>query len=168
MKPHQKTTHQSAHAPTRRCTACRLPVARQEKHAANAYHRWVPDPSPAEYEEAARLRIALRHFLRQSETITRRHGLSPRHHELLLLIKASAEARSTVSELVELLQLTQSTVTELVQRAEDGGFLSRRQSPDDGRIVHLTLTEDGERRVAAAVAELGPERARLLAALQNG
>jgi DNA-binding MarR family transcriptional regulator len=127
----------------------------------------VDDPSPTEYDEAARLRAALRRFLRQSETITRRHGLSPRHYELLLLIRASNGRRSTVSELVELLQLTQSTVTELVQRAEEGGLLQRRQSPDDGRIVHLTLTDEGARRLAGALAELGPERARLFTTLQR-
>jgi DNA-binding MarR family transcriptional regulator len=139
----------------------------KKNQRANAYDPVVADPTDAEFEEAARLRVALRHFLRQSESVTRRHGLSPRHYELLLLIKASADGRSTVSELVDLLQLTQSTVTELVQRAEDAGLLQRRQSPDDGRIVHLRLTDDGERRVAAGVAELGPERARLLAAIQN-
>jgi DNA-binding MarR family transcriptional regulator len=145
-----------------------LPAVGQEKHRASAYDQLVADPTAAEIEEAARLRVALRRFLRQSESITRRHGLSPRHYELLLMIKASPDGHSTVSELVELLQLTQSTVTELVQRAEDGGLLDRRQSPDDGRIVHLTLTEDGDRRLAAGVAELGPERARLLATLQRG
>jgi DNA-binding MarR family transcriptional regulator len=126
----------------------------------------VDGPTDAAFEDAARLRTALRRFLRQSETITRRHGLSPRHYELLLMIRASAGGRSTVSELVELLLLTQSTVTELVQRAEEGGLLRRRQSLDDGRIVHLTLTEDGERRLVAGFDELGPERTRLLAALR--
>jgi DNA-binding MarR family transcriptional regulator len=128
----------------------------------------VADPSDAEFDEAARLRVALRRFLRQSESITRRHGLSPRHYELLLMIRASVDGRSTVSELVELLQLTQSTVTELVQRAEDGGLLRRQQSADDGRVVHLRLTEDGARRLAGAVADLGPERTRLLATLNRG
>ncbi len=123
-------------------------------------------PSDEDYAEAASLRAALRLFLRHSESITRRHGLSPRHYELLLMIRASDRARSTVSELVELLQLTQSTVTELVQRAEDAGLLQRQQSPDDGRVVHLSLTEEGERRVQASVSELGPERARLLALLR--
>jgi DNA-binding MarR family transcriptional regulator len=126
----------------------------------------VVAPTRPAYEEAARLRIALRRFHRHSETITRNHGLSPRHYELLLLIEASPGRQSTVSELVELLQLTQSTVTELVQRAEDGGLLQRRQSPDDGRIVHLTLTDEGSKRLASALAELGPERQRLLSELQ--
>ncbi len=127
----------------------------------------VPQPSADDFEEAASLRAALRVFLRHSETITRRHGLSPRHYELLLMIRAAPGGHSTVSELVELLQLTQSTVTELVQRAEDAGLLHRRQSASDGRVVHLHLTEDGEARVRAAVAELGPERHRLLGLLRE-
>ncbi len=126
-----------------------------------------PEPETESYAEAARLREALRLFLRQSEVVTRRHGLSPRQHELLLMIRASEGEQSTVSELVERLQLTQSTVTELVQRAEEGGLLGRRQSSDDGRVVHLSLTEDGERRLAGAVGELGPERERLLAILHR-
>jgi DNA-binding MarR family transcriptional regulator len=125
------------------------------------------EPERDPYGEAARLRTALRRFMRQTESITRRHGLSPRHYELLLMIKASSSSRSTVSELVELLQLTQSTVTELVQRAEDAGLVRRRPSPDDGRIVHLLLTDEGERRLAGAIAELGPERQQLLALLRT-
>jgi DNA-binding MarR family transcriptional regulator len=125
------------------------------------------EPTLADYDEAASLRAALRLFLRHSETITRRHGLSPRQHELLLMIKASPEERSTVSELVELLQLTQSTVTELVQRAEEGGLLHRRQSSSDGRVVHLSLTPEAEQRLRDAVLELGPERQRLLSLLHR-
>lgn len=125
------------------------------------------DPDDETYAEAARLREALRLFLRQSEVVTRRHGLSPRHHELLLMVKASQGEQSTVSELVERLQLTQSTVTELVQRAEEGGLLQRRQSAEDGRVVHLSLTETGEHRLAGAIAELGPERDRLLGILHH-
>ena len=130
----------------------------------------MPDATatPVDYDEAARLRAALRRFLREAESITRRHGLSPRHHELLLMIKASPDGHSTVSELVQLLQLTQSTVTELVQRAEDAGLLQREPSPRDGRIVHLRLTADGERRLAGAVTELGGERTRLLELLRRG
>ena len=128
----------------------------------------MPDATatPVDYDEAARLRAALRRFLREAESITRRHGLSPRHHELLLMIKASPDGHSTVSELVQLLQLTQSTVTELVQRAEEAGLLSRRQSPEDGRVVHLMLTPVGEERISGAVEDLGPERSRLLSLIR--
>jgi DNA-binding MarR family transcriptional regulator len=127
----------------------------------------MPQPVPEEIAEAATLRAALRSFLRESESITRRHGLSPRHYELLLMIRASRDARSTVSELVDLLLLTQSTVTELVQRAEEAMLVRRKPSPEDGRIVHLTLTDEGERRLLDALEELGPERHRLLDLLRQ-
>jgi DNA-binding MarR family transcriptional regulator len=128
----------------------------------------MAEPAPEAVAEAAALRAALRRFLRQREAVTRRHGLAPRHYELLLMIKASDGGRSTVSELVELLQLTQSTVTELVQRAEEAGLVTREPSPTDGRIVLLALTDEAERRVADAVSDLGPERTRLLVMLRNG
>jgi DNA-binding MarR family transcriptional regulator len=83
------------------------------------------------------------------------------------MIRASPDAQSTVSELVERLRLTQSTITELVQRAEEAGLLRRRQSPTDGRVIHLSLTEEGEARLAGAVGELGPERDRLLTMLHR-
>ena len=75
--------------------------------------------------------------------------------------------RATVGSLVERLQLTQSTVTELVQRAEESGLLGRAQSTADGRVVYLTLSEEGERRLRSALAEHGEER-ELLADVANG
>ncbi|NUR78521.1 MAG: MarR family transcriptional regulator, partial [Thermoleophilia bacterium] len=80
---------------------------------------------------------------------------------LLLQIAAAPEERTTVSELVRKLALTQSAVTELVQRAEQAGLVGRAVSAADGRVVHLSLTPEGEKRLARAHAELGPERAEL-------
>jgi DNA-binding MarR family transcriptional regulator len=73
----------------------------------------------------------------------------------------SGSERSTVTELADLLQLQQSTVTELVGRAEAGGLVRREPSPDDGRVVYLHLTDEANRLLAELVAELGPERRRL-------
>ena len=73
----------------------------------------------------------------------------------------SGSERSTVTELAELLQLQQSTVTELVGRAELGGYVRREPSPDDGRVIHLHLTDAGNRLLEILVGELGPERRRL-------
>lgn len=112
------------------------------------------------YADAADLRAALRRFLRRSEEVARRHDLTPRQYLLLLMIKARTDqgGHSTITELVERLALTQSTVTELVQRAEDAGLVSRAPSPIDGRVVYLSLSTIGEQRLAGAFTELGPER----------
>jgi DNA-binding MarR family transcriptional regulator len=128
----------------------------------------VTGPTQQDYQEAAELRSALRRFLHRSEEIARRNGLTPQQYLVLLMIKGAPEGdeTSTVGELVERLALTQSTVTELVQRAEDAGLIQRRQSAVDGRVVQLTLTEKGEASLLAAVAEHGPERDALLRALR--
>ena len=125
--------------------------------------------SSDDYASAAEFRSLLRRFLRRSEEVSRRHGLTPRQYLLLLMIKASEEAPepATISQLVERLALTQSTVTELVQRAEEAGLVARRASPDDGRVAHLSLTPVGATRLQGAFEELGPERARLAHAIQS-
>ena len=116
------------------------------------------------YKEAADLRSALRQFLRRSEEIARRHGLTPQQYLLLLMIAARADdpEPATITDLVERLALTQSTVTELVQRAEEAGLVTRRPSEHDGRVTHLLLTPTGSERLHGAWRELGGERERLL------
>src|SRR5215471_21578309 len=77
--------------------------------------------------QVATFRSALRSFLRSSEQIARENGLTPQRHLLLLMIKGSPDGSqsSTVTQLVERLELAQSTVTELVRRAEDVGLIER-------------------------------------------
>jgi DNA-binding MarR family transcriptional regulator len=66
--------------------------------------------------------------------------------------------KSTVTELADRLQLAQSTVTELVRRAEEVGLVAREASAVDGRVAHLRLTEEGEKRLARSFASLAVER----------
>src|SRR5436190_21560489 len=98
----------------------------------------------------ADFRAALRMFLRRTERVARRSGLTPQRYLLLLMIKGAPDGseQSTVTELSERLQLAQSTVTELVSRAEEAGLVEREQSTADGRVAHQRLTEAGERRLA--------------------
>jgi DNA-binding MarR family transcriptional regulator len=119
-------------------------------------------PSLSEFREAAELRAALRKFLRASERIAREEGLTPSRYLLLLMIKTTPGARSTVTELAERMQLTQSTITELVTRAETAGLVQREQSDEDARVFWLGLTPAGEQRLARAVARNGRERDRLI------
>ena len=66
--------------------------------------------------------------------------------------------KSTVTELADRLQLAQSTVTELVRRAEEVGLVQRETSAVDGRVAHLRLTEEGERRLSRSFASISAER----------
>ena len=113
------------------------------------------------YRAAAEFRSELRRFLRRSEDCARTHGITPRQHLLLLQIAGTDGGTTTVSDLVELLSLTQSAVTELVQRAETAGLVERAASKEDGRVVHLSLTPLGAEKLASVHAALGPERSQL-------
>jgi DNA-binding MarR family transcriptional regulator len=113
------------------------------------------------YAKAAEFRAALRRFLRTSEDAARDAGITPQQHLLLLQIAGSPDGTATVSGLVEKLALTQSAVTELVQRAEQAGLVRRSASAVDGRVAHLSLTKDGATRLAQVHGVLGRERADL-------
>jgi DNA-binding MarR family transcriptional regulator len=120
-------------------------------------------PSLDDYRSAAALRATLRQFSRRSEQVAREEGLTPRQYLLLLMIRGAPDGteRATVTDLAQRLQLTQSTVTELVRRAEGAGFVAREQSADDARVSWLRLTRVGRGRLEAVMTRLGPERRRL-------
>jgi DNA-binding MarR family transcriptional regulator len=121
---------------------------------------------PAEAADARRVaafRSLLRSYLRTSERVARASGLTPQRYLLLLMIKGSPDGSecATVSELVERLELAQSTVTELVKRAEAAGLVEREWSAGDGRVAHLRLTAEAERRFSRAFHAHDDERRRL-------
>jgi len=111
----------------------------------------------------AEFRTALRRYARRSERVARQYGLTPQRYLLLLMIKGAADGKeqSTVTELADRLQLAQSTVTELVRRAEETGLVTREQSHDDARVAHLRLTPEGDRRLMQSFTEIATERAQL-------
>jgi DNA-binding MarR family transcriptional regulator len=125
--------------------------------------------SAAEAVPVADFRAALRGFMRTSERNARAAGLTPQRYLLLLMIKGApgGTEQSTVTELAERLQLAQSTVTELVSRAEEIGLVARERSSDDGRIAHLRLTEEGERRLADVFSSNERERHALAQAFEH-
>jgi DNA-binding MarR family transcriptional regulator len=129
----------------------------------------VPALSTADAVAVAEFRAGLRQFLRRSERIARQAGLTPQRYLLLLMIKGAADGseQSTVTELAERLQLAQSSVTELVRRAEESGLVEREPSQTDARVVHLRLTPEGARRLEQAFTGLATERSQLREAFEH-
>jgi DNA-binding MarR family transcriptional regulator len=121
-------------------------------------------PPLREFQRAAEFRSALRTFLRRSETIARDHDLTPQRYLLLLMVKGSPDGSesATVTDLADRMQLSQSTITELVARSEEAGLLERVDSAADGRVTLVRLTSSGDDRVSAAMTTLGSERRRLV------
>jgi DNA-binding MarR family transcriptional regulator len=126
-------------------------------------------PTVNDVVTVADFRAALRAFLRRSERIARQSGLTPQRYLLLLMIKGARNGseQSTVTELSERLQLAQSTVTELVRRAEEAGLIEREQSTQDGRIAHLRLSAEGERRLMRSFTDHATERRQLQEAFEH-
>lgn len=127
----------------------------------------VAEPTADDVMRAAEFRSALRRFERHSDRIARASGLTPRWYLVLLLIKGAPDGRqrSTVTELAERLHLAQSTVTELVMRAEEAGLVRREVSASDGRVAELELTKEGEERLTQAFRSLAAERRSLREAI---
>ena len=133
-----------------------------------ADHRVVEGLALERVIAIADFRAALRVFLRHSERAARRNGLTPQRHLLLLMIKGAGDGSEqlTVGAAAERLQLGPSTTTELVDRTEDVGLVRRERSSEDGRVVYLRLTNEGERRLAAVLDELESDRRELQQALR--
>ncbi len=120
--------------------------------------------SPAELEQAAAFRSALRHFLARTNEVSTGAGLTSQRYDLLLAIKAGDREASTVSELVKRLSLPQPAVTELVKRAEEAGLIERSVGADR-RVSILRLTEQADEKLIRAFVALREERRQLAQAM---
>jgi DNA-binding MarR family transcriptional regulator len=101
-----------------------------------------------QYRALADFRYELRRFLRYSEEITRRHGMTPLQYQMLLQVRGyPGRSRATVGELAERLQAKHHGVVALVTRCERAGLVRRQASPADGRAVLVRLTARGEREL---------------------
>jgi DNA-binding MarR family transcriptional regulator len=98
------------------------------------------------YRALANFRYELRRFLRYSEEIARRHGVTPLQYQLLLQVKGyPGREHATIGELAERLQAKHHGVVALVSRCEEAGVVKRRASAEDRRAVVVELTPRGER-----------------------
>ncbi len=100
--------------------------------------------SKADFERLAHFRYQLRRFLRFSEEVTRRKGITSLQYLLMLQIKGfPGREWATVGELAERLQAKHHGVVALISRCEAAGWVRRSTSGDDKRRVEVTLTRKG-------------------------
>jgi DNA-binding MarR family transcriptional regulator len=117
-------------------------------------------------QQYAAFRSALRRFERTTELAAQGAGLTPRQYMLLLAVEGAPDGtgRATIGELAHALQLAQSTITGLVDRAEASGLVTRRPAPHDRRVVCVAVTEVGRARLGRAIDALGDDREAVLRA----
>ncbi|MGH8800331.1 MAG: MarR family winged helix-turn-helix transcriptional regulator [Casimicrobiaceae bacterium] len=101
--------------------------------------------SKSDFETLARFRYQLRRYLRFSEEVTRRKGITPLQYQLLLQIKGFPGRQwATVGELAERLQAKHHGVVSLVSRCETAGLVKRSSGRSDRRRVEVRLTRKGD------------------------
>lgn len=99
----------------------------------------------ADFEQLADFRYQLRRFLRFSEDVTRRNGITMTQYLLLLQITGfPGRDWATISELAERLQAKHHGVVSLVSRCEALGLVERHPNADDRRVVEVRLTRAGQ------------------------
>ncbi|MEA2200752.1 MAG: hypothetical protein QOI89_1348 [Solirubrobacteraceae bacterium] len=101
----------------------------------------------------SRAAILVRLLIRQ----VRSCGISRNELEVLSIL---TEGPRRITDLTELEGMAQPTMTLLVKRLEEKGWVRREGMPDDGRVVMVSLTDDG----SAAQQKF---RAQFLAALRS-
>ena len=106
----------------------------------------VPRLTQRDFERLLEFRVALRRFQRWSEDQAQAAGVTHVQHQLLVAIKGHAgDMPPTVGDLAGYLLLRPHSTVELVDRAEAAGLVERAPDSDDGRVVRVRLTTEGER-----------------------
>ena len=109
----------------------------------------------------------MRRFMQWSEDRAQEEGMTHLQHQLLLAVRAHSDHRGpTVGEAAEYLLMTPSSASELVDRAEAGGYVTRERSREDARVVRLHLTPLGEQKLQRLTIDVLAELARIGATLQ--
>lgn len=111
-----------------------------------------------DFECLSQFRYQLRCFLRHSEDICRRHGLTPLQYQLLLHLQGFRGRNwATVGELAERLQAKHHGTVALIDRCEQLALVERCQGREDRRQIEVNLTAKGAELVSQIAAEHQPE-----------
>jgi DNA-binding MarR family transcriptional regulator len=105
----------------------------------------MPHLTQADYTALAEFRYLIRSFLEFSENAARKAGLTPRHHQAILVIKGYGRGEPiTVGDLADRLRIRHNSAVELADRLCESGLVERCHDDHDQRRVLLRLTERAE------------------------
>jgi DNA-binding MarR family transcriptional regulator len=106
----------------------------------------MPRLTQQDFERLLEFRVTLRRFQRWSEDQAQAEGLTHVQHQLLVAIKGHrGDLPPSVGDLAGYLLLRPHSTVELVDRAEAAGLVQRTPDGDDGRVVRVRLTREGDR-----------------------
>lgn len=93
------------------------------------------------YEQIERITSLLRASVRRDSLVS---GLQPVQVEALHYLGRCNRYSNTPMAVTEFLGLTKGTVSQTLAVLEQAGYLRKDSDPRDGRVVHLSLTEQGQ------------------------
>jgi len=96
--------------------------------------------------------IELRRILRATQlgarTLARESGMTT--SQLVALQILNAHGEMTARQIAESMHLKQATVTSLLDRLQERGWITRRRGEQDRRRVHVQLSPEGRRQLVRA------------------
>ncbi len=93
-------------------------------------------------------------LLADLDEILKPHGLSFARYEALVLLSFTKNGSLPLGKMGERLQVHPTSITSIVRKLEDDGFIERGVHPDDGRAVLASITDIGRKVVEAATKDL--------------
>jgi DNA-binding MarR family transcriptional regulator len=78
------------------------------------------------------------------------HGLPVSSYEVLMFLADAPGHRLRMAEIADMVLLSRSGLTRLVDRLEASGYVTRCAAEDDGRGAYAELTDAGRTKVRAA------------------
>lgn len=109
------------------------------------------DPTVATWRALSRAHTVLAEAL--EGRLTDEHDLPLLSYEVLAHLEEADEGRLRMQELADVLPLTKSGLTRLVDRMESAGLLSRQGCAEDRRGTFACLTDEGRRALSTAGAD---------------
>ena len=109
--------------------------------------RWLAEEEIEAWRPLAALALLLPSYLDEA---IQPHGLTFFEYSVLVVLSGAPDRTVPMSELAHLASGSLSRTSHGARRLEDRGLLHRHRCPDDGRVTLVTLTDEGQRRLAAA------------------
>ena len=125
--------------------------------AGELWQRHWPDQASSVYASMRAVTSIMRAhqiLLADLDAMLRPFGLTFSRYEALALLKFSAAGALPLSKVGERLQVHATSVTNIIDRLEAAGFVSREPNPRDGRGTLAVLTESGRAVTEQATARL--------------
>ena len=88
------------------------------------------------------------------DAILKPHGLTFARYEALVLLSFSKRGSLPLGKMGERLQVHPTSITSIVRKLVDDGFIERTEHPSDGRAILASITNAGRAVVEAATKDL--------------